>query len=78
MTHATFDHKPHLMIQCADCHAAETSQLTSDVLMPTQATCATCHAPRRGAETRCFECHAYHDWSKTHPVTPSYSLTDFK
>lgn len=78
MPRATFDHAPHLMVTCQGCHAAEGSTKTSDVLLPGQAACATCHAPARGAETRCFECHAYHDWSKTHPVTPSYSLTDFK
>ena len=78
MTRASFDHAPHLMVQCADCHAAEGSQLTADVLMPKQATCATCHAPSRGAESRCFECHQYHDWSKSHAVTPAFKLSDFK
>jgi predicted CXXCH cytochrome family protein len=78
MPRAAFDHTPHLMVKCQGCHAAEGSTKTSDVLLPNQATCATCHAPGRGAETRCFECHAYHDWTKAHPVTPSYSLTDFK
>lgn len=78
MARAAFDHTPHLMVQCGDCHAAERSQLTSDVLMPKQATCATCHAPSRGAEARCFECHQYHDWSTSHAVTPAFKLTDFK
>jgi hypothetical protein len=84
MPRAAFDHTPHLMVTCASCHAAEASTKTSDVLMPAQAVCATCHAPApalRGgsrAESRCFECHRYHDWTKSHPVTPSLSLTDFK
>jgi len=78
LTRATFDHSPHRMVRCGDCHAAERSQLTADVLMPNLATCATCHAPSRGAEARCFECHAYHDWSKSHAVTPAFTLTDFK
>jgi predicted CXXCH cytochrome family protein len=78
MTRAAFDHVPHLMVQCVECHAAETSQLTADVLMPDRATCATCHAPSRGAEARCFECHQYHDWSKAHAVSPAFKLTDFK
>ena len=33
--------------------------------------------PSRGpdaAEARCFECHAYHDWSKEKPVVGKYSL----
>lgn len=86
MPRAGFDHRPHLMVKCASCHAAEGSTKTSDVLMPNQAACASCHAPSKGglqpaagqAESRCFECHRYHDWTKSHPVTPSYSLTDFK
>ena len=86
MPRAAFNHTPHLMVTCTSCHAAEASTKTSDVLMPGQAVCATCHAPSKGplrsgsgrAESRCFECHQYHDWKKSHPVTPSYSLTDFK
>ena len=94
MPRAAFDHKPHLMVTCSSCHAAETSTKTQDVLMPNRAVCATCHAPATGvfspgsgqalrpgpgrAESRCFECHQYHDWKKSHPVMPSYSLTDFK
>jgi predicted CXXCH cytochrome family protein len=78
MPRASFDHAPHLMVRCADCHAAQGSTKTADVLMPGQAACATCHAPATGAESRCFECHRYHDWTRTRPVTPGYSLTDFK
>ena len=77
---------PHAMVTCQSCHAAEGSTRTSDVLMPSRAVCATCHAPGGGgpapgagrAESRCFECHAYHGWTTRHSVTPSYSLTDFK
>jgi predicted CXXCH cytochrome family protein len=78
MPRATFDHTPHMMVTCQSCHAAEASTKTSDVLLPNQTVCATCHAPARGAESRCVECHRYHDWTRTHPVIPSYSLTDFK
>jgi predicted CXXCH cytochrome family protein len=78
MTRAAFDHSPHLMVKCGDCHAAQGSTKTADVLLPNQAVCATCHAPAKGAQSQCFECHRYHDWMKGHPVTPSYSLTDFK
>ncbi len=66
------------MVKCDNCHPAEGSTKASDVLLPTQAVCATCHAPSKGAESRCFECHRYHDWTKTHPVTAAYSLTEFK
>lgn len=85
MPHAAFDHTPHATITCASCHAAATSSKTSDVLMPSQAACATCHTASSGAqpasgraESRCFECHRYHDWTKARPVTPGRSLTDRK
>jgi predicted CXXCH cytochrome family protein len=78
MPRASFDHTPHAMVTCASCHAAETSTTAADVLMPGQAVCATCHAPAKGAESRCFECHGYHDWTKSHPVTPRYRLSDFR
>jgi predicted CXXCH cytochrome family protein len=78
MPRASFDHTPHRVVTCSSCHAADSSTKTSDVLLPDRAVCATCHAPAKGAESRCFECHQYHPWAKSHPVTPSYSLTDFK
>jgi Doubled CXXCH motif (Paired_CXXCH_1) len=79
MPRAGFTHRPHAMVTCQSCHAAEASTKTSDVLLPGRAVCATCHAPSStGVESRCFECHRYHDWKRSHPVTPSYSLTDFK
>jgi predicted CXXCH cytochrome family protein len=78
MPRAAFDHAPHQMVTCESCHAAKESTRTSDVLLPSRTVCATCHAPSRGAESRCFECHRYHDWTKMHPVTSSYSLTEFK
>ena len=86
MPRAAFNHTPHAVVNCESCHAARGSTKTSDVLLPSRAACAACHAPSRGAlrlgsgraESRCFECHRYHDWTKMHPVASSYSLTDFK
>jgi hypothetical protein len=87
MPRAAFDHTPHAMVTCVSCHVGvQASTKTADVLLPNQALCATCHASSKKAlrlgsgqaESRCFECHQYHDWTKSHPVTPSYSLTDFK
>ena len=78
MARATFDHAPHLMVECASCHKAADSRNTSDVLMPSKDTCATCHAPGKGAASRCIECHGYHDWSKAQPVKPHFRLTDFQ
>jgi len=79
MPKARFDHAPHLMVQCASCHtAAPSSRDTADVLMPAVATCATCHAPSKGASSQCAECHDYHDWTKASPVKPHFKLTDFQ
>jgi predicted CXXCH cytochrome family protein len=78
MPRAAFEHHPHLMVDCASCHDAEKSTRTSDVIMPGKATCATCHAPEKGAESRCFECHAYHEWRQEKAVIPRFRVTDFR
>jgi hypothetical protein len=76
MPHARFDHAAHQLTSCTSCHAAQTSRLTSDVLMPSIATCQHCHKPSRGAESRCFECHEYHDWKNARPAKPNFELND--
>jgi hypothetical protein len=74
MPRARFDHAVHQLTSCTSCHAAQTSRLTSDVLMPSIATCQQCHKPPRGAESRCFECHEYHDWKNAKAVRPGFEL----
>jgi len=76
MPHAKFDHQSHEGFTCISCHEkALTSTLTTDVLMPGIATCQTCHAPGPDrAESRCFECHSYHDWSKRKEISPTFTL----
>jgi len=76
MPHAKFDHDAHRGFTCVSCHPkALTSTESSDILLPGIATCKTCHAPGPGhAESRCFECHTYHDWSKRKEVTPRFTL----
>jgi hypothetical protein len=76
MPHAKFDHGAHEGFTCVSCHAkALTSTETSDVLLPGIETCKKCHAPGPDhAESRCFECHTYHDWSKRKEVTPKFTL----
>jgi hypothetical protein len=66
LPHAKFDHDAHRGFSCTSCHTkALTSTQTSDILVPGIANCKTCHAPGpEHAESRCFECHTYHDWSK--------------
>ena len=76
MPHAKFDHDAHRGFSCVSCHAkALTSTESSDVLLPGIATCKTCHAPGpEHADSRCSECHTYHDWSKRKEVTPKFTL----
>jgi len=76
MPHARFDHDAHRGFTCVSCHPnALTSTESKDVLLPGIAICQTCHAPGLDrAESRCSECHTYHDWSKRQEVTPKFTL----
>ncbi|MGB8473958.1 MAG: hypothetical protein WCE61_07745 [Candidatus Acidiferrum sp.] len=76
MPHATFDHDAHRGFSCVSCHEkALTSTEASDVLLPGIATCKTCHAPGpEHAESRCFECHTYHDWSKRKEIKATFTM----
>jgi hypothetical protein len=76
MPHAKFDHDAHRGFACEGCHEKALSSVErGDVLLPGIAVCKTCHAPGAGhAESRCFECHTYHDWSKRKEVTPTFVL----
>ena len=79
MTHAEFDHKAHQLVTCTECHAqAKTSNRTEDVLLPGIATCQQCHnRGKYSAETRCSECHLYHDRTKMKPASSVRTILDF-
>jgi hypothetical protein len=76
LPHAKFDHDAHRGFSCVGCHSmALTSKETSDILVPGIANCKTCHAPGpENAESRCFECHTYHDWAKRKEVKATFTL----
>ena len=80
LPHAKFDHDAHRSFTCISCHGkALSSTETSDVLIPGIENCRTCHAPGpEHAESRCFECHTYHDWSKRKEVKPAYTLPSLR
>ncbi|MDB6092821.1 MAG: hypothetical protein JWM32_383 [Verrucomicrobia bacterium] len=61
MPHARFNHSKHVQVDCTKCHSAERSQLTSDIIMPTQQSCVECHSPKGGVNFSCTECHNYHN-----------------
>jgi len=60
LSHGAFDHSKHSKAACSQCHQAEKSKLTSDILLPTKATCAACHSAAGGVADSCTTCHAYH------------------
>lgn len=69
--HAVFDHDQHRLASCETCHTqARSSHETADILLPGIHTCRQCHhSGPEGAESRCFECHDYHDWSKEKEIS---------
>ncbi len=78
MPHAKFDHSQHGLVNCTTCHpAATTSQMSSDILLPGIATCRSCHhSGSEAAESRCFECHTYHDPSQRKSAHSNFSLVE--
>lgn len=65
---ARFSHARHTTVGCAECHTAETSSASQEVLVPGIDTCHGCHGgetPTLGkVASSCLTCHAFH----THPV----------
>jgi hypothetical protein len=55
-----FDHGKHFKVACAQCHDAQHSRETADILLPTKASCAECHSPKGGVASSCSTCHSYH------------------
>jgi predicted CXXCH cytochrome family protein len=63
MPKARFDHGAHETLACTDCHKAQTSQMSTDVLMPPIETCRACHQgehARAAVPSTCIMCHVYH------------------
>ena len=76
MKNASFDHQAHQMLTCVTCHdKASTSKDTADILLPGIKVCQECHIPGKHlAESRCFKCRQYHDWSKEKLVDGKYTV----
>jgi len=58
---SAFDHSVHGSLACADCHAAASSERTSDVILPPRQSCVRCHSHQGGAAFSCASCHTYHN-----------------
>lgn len=82
LPHAEFDHQAHRMMSCIACHArAPESHDTADVLLPGIQTCQQCHREsfsKDVAESRCFECHEYHDWTKAKQTKGRFTIPELR
>ncbi|MGB7371634.1 cytochrome c3 family protein [Erythrobacter sp.] len=82
-----FDHEAHEDEDCTDCHAANTSDTASDLLLPDLDSCRDCHLGATATKTRkivpssCATCHGYHTptmpWRpEDHPPRPGGTRPD--
>jgi hypothetical protein len=80
LPHARFDHEAHGSFTCVSCHEKALNSVdSSDLLLPGVKTCQTCHGPGPDhAESRCFECHTYHDWSKRKEIAPKFTFPSLR
>jgi hypothetical protein len=79
LEHAVFDHKSHQMLACAECHAAQASAKTSDVLLPRIDKCLQCHtAGANQARSDCVECHGYHNREKRREFRGQLAIENMK
>jgi hypothetical protein len=62
--HGWFSHADHKDEKCASCHAAKTSQNSSDLLLPGISRCRDCHLGEDSRKAKvpspCAMCHSYH------------------
>lgn len=67
MHKARFSHARHTTVGCGECHAAQTSATSGDVLLPGIETCRGCHGGQTPAvgkvASTCLSCHAFHTHS---------------
>jgi hypothetical protein len=75
LEYAQFDHLSHRAVECADCHQAAQSTETSDILLPSIATCRKCHGATATAGSTpvradCVLCHKYHAEGYDFPGIP--------
>lgn len=63
MPKAQFDHASHEPTDCVDCHKANDSTESSDVLMPNIESCRACHGGEDATNklpSACVDCHNFH------------------
>ena len=59
-----FDHYAHRQTRCEECHAAQHSTTSADILLPRIQQCRSCHLGESEHKAKvpsgCVLCHAYH------------------
>jgi hypothetical protein len=60
LAHGAFTHAKHATMSCVHCHAANESQVASDIIMPPQVSCIACHRANGTAPSNCLACHTFH------------------
>ena len=82
LPHAEFDHQSHRMISCESCHTkARISHDSTDTLVASIQTCRQCHRESSAhdtAESHCFECHEYHDWTKAKRTKGPFTIPQLR
>ena len=79
MVRARFTHAPHDAVACVTCHAAAQAEDSDALLLPQIQTCRTCHGTVDSFdrfETRCADCHQYHQGSVPHHGKFTGALAD--
>ncbi len=85
MQHGFFTHVGHEDEDCTDCHAADTSEKSTDLLLPDLESCQDCHEGASAIASNvkgnqvvpssCAMCHGYHTptnpWPGDHPILQS-------
>ncbi|TYK66292.1 cytochrome c3 family protein [Colwellia echini] len=67
---AKFPHDAHQTNECETCHAASSSELSNDILMPDIENCQQCHGSENSKNlipNTCIDCHNFHD-TQTHTL----------
>lgn len=70
---ARFAHSEHESTQCIDCHQADNSELSSDILIPDVDNCRQCHGgehSEKKIQNTCIDCHDFHQ------ATMQYFMVD--
>jgi len=64
-----FSHEEHETTQCIDCHQGQSSELSSDILIPDIDNCRQCHGGEHSVNlipNTCIDCHDFHQATVQH------------